>query len=155
MRRVKHGHTWRVGKTALATPTYDAWHNMIQRCTNPRSPEYRNYGARGIAVCQPWRRFEVFLHDVGERPAPHLTLERINNDGNYEPGNVKWATRREQRRNQRPRFNPTGYKGVHFMKDRNKFRAQIRVNGRNIRIGDYATVEMAAAAYTNEANRHR
>ena len=150
---MKHGHTWKVGTTALATPTYDAWHNMIQRCTNPKSPEYRNYGARGISVCDRWRRFELFLEDVGERPAPGLSLDRYpNNDGNYEPGNVRWATRREQALNRRPRYNPSGYKGVRFMDDRGKWRAQISVGGgRTVRIGDFTTAELASEAYQREA----
>jgi hypothetical protein len=81
---------------------YTAWANMIQRCTNPKHPSFKWYGARGVTVHPPWRlSFRVFLADVGPKPSPELTLERRNNDGNYEPGNVYWATFKAQNNNRR------------------------------------------------------
>lgn len=81
---------------------YRVWRGMITRCTNPNVKCYANYGKRGIVVCERWKSsFENFLADMGERPTPKHTLDRINNDGNYEPGNVRWAERKEQNRNQR------------------------------------------------------
>jgi hypothetical protein len=75
---------------------------MIQRCTNPNVPCHSNYGARGIAVCPRWREsFAAFLADMGRRPSSEHSIDRINNDGNYEPGNCRWATEDEQRRNRR------------------------------------------------------
>lgn len=76
---------------------------MLQRCMNPKNTDYHSYGGRGITVCKRWLVFENFARDVGKRPAPHLTLDRIKNDGNYEPGNVQWADYSQQRRNQRPK----------------------------------------------------
>jgi hypothetical protein len=73
---------------------------MIARCRNPKSKIYRYYGGRGIAVCDRWRSFENFLADLGERPEG-TTLDRINVNGNYEPGNCRWATAKEQARNTR------------------------------------------------------
>jgi hypothetical protein len=85
-----------MSKTAI----YAVWKAMRQRCSNPNHPEYVNYGARGVCVCQRWESFELFYSDVGDPPAG-LTLDRRNNDGNYEPGNWRWATRSEQNTNRR------------------------------------------------------
>src|SRR3990172_7486388 len=83
-------------------PEYRIWASMKQRCHNPRDQSYQYYGARGIVVCDQWRKsFKVFLGDVGLRPSPKLQLERINNNKGYEPKNVRWATCKEQTRNRR------------------------------------------------------
>ncbi len=75
---------------------------MHQRCYNPRVSAYKYYGARGITVCPRWHDFLTFMLDVAPRPSPHHTIDRINNDGNYEPSNIRWATMKQQAKNKRP-----------------------------------------------------
>jgi len=83
-------------------PEYWVYHHMIQRCYNERDVEYRNYGARGITVCDDWRAaFENFFASMGRRPSPKHSLERIDNEKGYAPDNCKWATLKEQNNNRR------------------------------------------------------
>jgi len=82
------------------TGTYGAWRRMKDRCRNPNNPSYARYGARGIKVCDRWNKFKNFWQDVGDRPGPEYSLDRIDNNGDYEPGNVRWATARQQQNNQ-------------------------------------------------------
>jgi len=90
--REKHGYA--------GTPTYRAWHEMKKRCYNPNVIRYPKYGGRGIEVCERWREsFSAFLADMGEKPGPEYSMDRVDVNGNYEPNNCRWATRQEQMRN--------------------------------------------------------
>lgn len=95
----RHGLHWR------SYPLYNTWQGMLSRCENPDGKMYANYGGRGITVCDRWHDVQLFAEDIdrliGPRPAGH-SIDRIDNDGGYEPGNVRWATAKEQRANQRP-----------------------------------------------------
>jgi hypothetical protein len=85
-----------------AHPLYASWSKMLARCRNPNNPSFKDYGGRGVQVCERWHSFENFLADMGERPEHGMSLDRFpDQNGNYEPGNVRWATSKEQNRNRR------------------------------------------------------
>lgn len=92
-----HGHNSKTGKSKV----YQSWDDMTQRCGNPNRKQYKNYGGRGIRICQRWKKFTNFLKDMGEPPTRQYTLDRINNNGNYCKSNCRWATRKQQSQNRR------------------------------------------------------
>ncbi len=98
------------------TPEYRSWRSMLNRCLNPKVSSYPRYGGRGIQVCERWRKFEAFHADMGKRPEG-TTVNRIDNDGNYEPGNCDWATTAEQVRN---KSKVSVYKGQTYAEWRRK-----------------------------------
>lgn len=91
----KHGCSTR----KRTTPEYTSWQSMWSRCSRSSNSRYARYGGRGIRVAARWKTFANFLADMGPRPGPGYSIDRINNDGNYEPGNCRWATVGEQNRN--------------------------------------------------------
>lgn len=94
---LRHGHA----HEGRMSPVYRSWKSMMQRCNDPNSIQWADYGGRGITVCKAWFNFEAFLRDAGEPSSAGMSIDRIKNDRGYEPGNVKWSTRSEQCRNRR------------------------------------------------------
>lgn len=89
-----------------ASPEHGAWRVMHDRCRNPRSKDYPRYGGKGVKVCERWNSFEFFIDDMGWRPGPEYSLDRIDGDKDYDPSNCRWATRLEQSRNRAYSWQP-------------------------------------------------
>lgn len=137
------------------TPTYEVWCDMRRRCENPRTKSYPNYGGRGIKVCKRWHKFENFLADMGERPGAGYEIDRINNDGDYKPTNVRWTNdgRAQTRNRRKPKDGTAKYRGV----DRTEhgWRARIAIDGTTRYLGTFKTERDAALAYDVMARRHK
>jgi len=134
-------------------PLYMVWGGMKTRCYNENFHQYSDYGGRGITVCDRWRdSFEDFYNDMVGHYKKDLQLDRVNNDGNYEPSNVRWVTHQQNGMNRRGAQNGTsGYKGVSWKGEKGKWVAQIQVNGKKQHIGYFLDEQAAAQAYNDAA----
>jgi hypothetical protein len=126
------------------TRVYHCWTAMIARCHQPSTQNYKYYGGRGVKVCDEWRKdFMAFYKYMGDMPID-MSIDRIDPDGDYTPGNVRWATKAQQNANKRMR-NRTGYVGVKAT--RNKFEARVIQDGIVYGAGTHDTAEEAGIAY--------
>lgn len=133
------------GKTK--SPEYRAWADMRQRCYRSNNPAYPDYGGRGIAVCEEWDSFEQFYVDMGPRPTPKHSIDRIDVNGNYCKENCRWGTKTQQAINRRLQKNNTsGVCGVTKLKKNGKYRAQIKIQSTTICLGEFLYFEDAVAA---------
>ena len=130
------------------TPEYRAWSAMIERCANPNHQYFEYYGGRGIRVCAEWRAsFSAFFSDMGPKPTPQHTVDRVDGDKDYEPGNCRWADKYQQAQNRRQhKNNSSGYKGVSWNKEERRWTAHITRNGVRRFLGYFNDLEAAAAA---------
>ncbi|MGX0147432.1 AP2 domain-containing protein [Staphylococcus hominis] len=136
----KHGMT--------GTPIYRKWKNIKGRCFNPNTSNYKWYGGRGITMCQKWKDdFSEFYKDVGNIPFEGAELDRIDNNGDYEPNNVRWVDHRTNSNNRRKYHNKTGYTGVTYKPNSDKYQAQLYKNKKFIYLGLFDTPEEAYKAY--------
>lgn len=129
---------------------------MVRRCTQEKDPHFANYGGRGISVFPEWMDVRAYVayveRELGPQPSPEHSIDRIDNERGYEPGNLRWATRSEQNKNQRQRLRcdlpvgQSGHRGVRLHKRSGLWQARVHRRGREISLGYYATPELAAAA---------
>ncbi len=160
---LKNGHTKSCGCLAATTSAetckrrnithgksgsgaYVSWVNMLQRCLNSKNHKYKDYGGRGIVVCEKWKDFNEFYSDMGERPKDK-SIERLDVNGDYTPENCVWATAEQQARNKRvPSRCKTGTPGVYWKNECGKYQARINVDGKRISLGYYKDLDSAVMA---------
>lgn len=139
----KHGHN----KTTGTSTEYNSWHQMKQRCLNPNDKRYEDYGGRGITICERWMDFNNFLADMGEKPDKSYSIDRIDNEKGYYPGNCKWASREEQQRNNRVQKNNSfGVRGVSYDNSRGKYLAQMYCERKRVLMERFDTLDEAIEA---------
>lgn len=133
---------------------YKCWSSMIQRCTNSKNSAYKNYGGRGITVCDSWFDFNNFFNDMGFLPFDKAMIDRVDNEKGYFKENCVWSDRFTQNINQRVRAdNKTGCKGVSFNKNTNQYVANINRNNKRTYLGSFDDIDQAIKARKSAEER--
>lgn len=150
-RRHKAGEPLRYNLHGLSYhPLYQKWEAMMDRCYNPNRNRYARYGGRGIKVCERWHNAANYIADIealGPRPSAAHTIDRIDNDGHYEPGNVRWLDQTNQNFNQaNRRDNTSGHRGVTWDASRQLWSASLGLKGKTLYGGRFETFEGAVKA---------
>lgn len=129
------------------TSEHNIWFGMKDRCNNPRSKAFKDYGGRGIKISDEWDSFEKFLMDMGARPGKNFSVERIDNDKGYSKSNCKWATQSEQAFNRRKKkTNTTGVTGVHPHNNKKGYVARISIGKKDVYLGYFTSLFDAICA---------
>ena len=139
-----HGVKWYKDR-----PLYGIWQQMKSRCYRKTHPRYKDWGGRGITVCDRWlNSYEQFAKDMGEKPTPYHTIDRINNDLGYSPENCRWSTPQEQSDNKRALYknNTSGHVNVSYNKNKEKWITRYSLNGKNKYLG-FPSKELAIEHY--------
>lgn len=123
------------------TPEWNSWRGMLQRCNNPNHEMFYLYGGKGITVCKEWRKFSNFIRDMGKKPSPRHSIDRKDSNGNYEPGNCRWADPSTQSHNTR-RSNTPGI----YLTPYNTWQARMKKGHETFHLGTFKTLLDAAAA---------
>ena len=149
---VRHGKS--------GSPEHQAWKHINQRCYNAKVQHYQHYGGRGIKVCDRWRGINGFINfyeDMGDKPTPKYSIDRINNDGDYEPSNCRWSTQKEQVANQRElrSTNSSGHRNISLNSRLNKWVVQVTHNTDKIYLGVFKSLTEAITARDNFNKSHR
>ena len=143
LRKTKHNYSFH--------RLYNAWNAMKNRCNNPKDKDYPRYGGRGIKVCDEWLNIENFINDMYPSYVEGLTLDRKDNNLGYSPDNCRWVSKSTQSQNTRKIIatNKSGYRGVSFIKSRNKYQVSICVENKKMSLGRFDTALEAAKIYDN------